>query len=287
MGQKWSSGLSADSSKTDAMCTAMKKYPVLPRSFKNCFPFRIGTTSFIYPDNYLPNVRMLAPCMDEIEILMFESSGPGSLPSPELISGLQKAGEEYSLTYNVHLPTDVSLTDSDSQKRKNAVESIRLFAEKTRPLSPSAFALHLDWTADDSLLHWQKRSALSLAALRDAGIPGPLLAVETLDYPIEYADPLIQEFDLSLCMDMGHLFLYGLDAKKIWEKYARRIPLIHLHGVRGNKDHLGLDCLKKRDADTASAILREYQGVVSIEVFSYPHLLSSLDFFENRIVMNR
>ena len=55
-------------------------YPALPKSYKGIFPFKIGTTSFIYPDGYVQNVKMLAPYLDEIELILFESA-PGSLPT--------------------------------------------------------------------------------------------------------------------------------------------------------------------------------------------------------------
>ena len=55
-------------------------YPPLPKSYKGMFPFKIGTTSFIYPDNYVQNVNMLAPYLDEIELIFFESI-PNSLPT--------------------------------------------------------------------------------------------------------------------------------------------------------------------------------------------------------------
>jgi hypothetical protein len=34
-------------------------YPPLSKSYKGLFPFNIGTTSFIYPDDYVPNEKML------------------------------------------------------------------------------------------------------------------------------------------------------------------------------------------------------------------------------------
>lgn len=54
-------------------------YPTLEKSHKGTFPFRLGTTSFIYPDNYETNVRLLAPYLDEIELLFLEGD-PESLP---------------------------------------------------------------------------------------------------------------------------------------------------------------------------------------------------------------
>ena len=67
-------------------------HPALPKSYKSMFPFKIGTTSFIYPDNYVRNVNMLAPYLDEIELILFENT-PSSLPSKHEIKELFAVGE--------------------------------------------------------------------------------------------------------------------------------------------------------------------------------------------------
>jgi hypothetical protein len=85
-------------------------YPALPKSYKGVYPFKIGTTSFIYPASYTQNVTMLAPYVDEIELLLFESA-PDSLPSIHEIKKLLSLSKEFDLTYNVHLPIDISLSD--------------------------------------------------------------------------------------------------------------------------------------------------------------------------------
>ncbi|MCU0508776.1 MAG: sugar phosphate isomerase/epimerase, partial [Anaerolineae bacterium] len=35
--------------------------------------FRVGTTSYIVPDNILPNVEYLAPLVDDVELVLFET----------------------------------------------------------------------------------------------------------------------------------------------------------------------------------------------------------------------
>ncbi len=227
---------------------------------------------------------MLAPFLDEIEVLMFESRWPDSLPSEQMIAELGQAAEDLGITYNIHLPADVSLSDPDPSMRKHAAETLRMFIRRCRPLSPSAFALHLPCEIPlqdkKDIQQWRKRTADGLALLLDAVADSRVLAVETLMYPFDIADPLIREFDLSVCMDTGHLMLCGFDVKNLWKTYAERIPLMHLHGVRKGKDHLSLDCLSSAQADTIREILKNFKGVVSLEVFSYKHLLPCLEFLE-------
>ena len=73
---------------------------LLPRSLKNCHPFRLGTTSFIYPAGYAENVKLLGPYIDAVEVLAFESRWPDSLPSEADIAELVRLGEEHDLCYN-------------------------------------------------------------------------------------------------------------------------------------------------------------------------------------------
>jgi hypothetical protein len=51
-------------------------------SLKDCFPFRVGTTSYIVPDNLLPNLRYLADRVDDVELVLFESEEFSNMPSP-------------------------------------------------------------------------------------------------------------------------------------------------------------------------------------------------------------
>jgi hypothetical protein len=53
------------------------------------YPFRLGTTSYIIPDDILPNALYLAGKVRDIELILFEvDDGPNNLPSPEVIEEL-------------------------------------------------------------------------------------------------------------------------------------------------------------------------------------------------------
>ena len=261
----------------------MKTYPPLPKSFKNRYSFKLGTTSFIYPDLYIPNVKMLGPYLDEIELLMFESTWPDSLPAESDIEALRRLGEDLKLTYNIHLPTDVSLADEDAAARNRAAETLNKFILRTAPLNPSAYALHIPFTPIPDINIWQDRVAGSLNKLLPSIDNTRRVAVETLDYPFEKIKPFIKQFDLSVCMDIGHLIIHKVDINLFFEEYADRIPLIHLHGVRNGKDHIALDSLSSEHIVSIVNILKDFKGVVSLEVFSYKHLMPSLAFLETII----
>jgi hypothetical protein len=59
--------------------------------------------------------------------------------------------------------------------------------------------------------------------------------------------------------------------------------MIHLHGVKNGKDHLSLDVFEQNRLDKIFSLLKQFAGTVSIEVFSYNHLLDSLAVLERNM----
>jgi sugar phosphate isomerase/epimerase len=258
-------------------------YPFLPKSYKFTFPFKIATTSFIYPDHYVQNINMLAPYLDEIELIFFEST-PNSLPSKEEIGVLLSIANEYDLSYNIHHPLDIFPGAKDRSRRQFAVETIRQIIDLTAPLSPTTHTIHLPYEEIDheneSLKRWQNHICDSMEKLHGTGIGGKMISVETLNYPIEWVDDILMDFNLSVCMDLGHLIIYGFNMKKIFARYHDKTSIIHLHGANDGRDHQALDLLSRSDLKTILDILKRFNGVVSLEVFSYAQLIASLNFLD-------
>ncbi len=258
-------------------------YHNLPKSYKDIYPFKLGTTSFIYPDYYIPNVKMLAPYMDEIELLLFESAKE-CLPSKHEIKTLALLTEEFDTSYNIHLPTDIFLGNPNPSIRHHAVETIIRIIDLTSLLSPSTYTLHLSydepsWQKDD-VIRWQDLICESMMHLLSAGIKAESISIETLMYPFEWADKIINEFNLSVCIDLGHLILKGTDLEAIFEKYCGITSILHIHGVEKSQDHVSLDKLSEKHIGSVMRILKRFTGIVSLEVFSFNNLVASLDFLE-------
>ncbi len=251
---------------------------------KDLFSFRLGTTSFIYPDNIIPNVKKLGPIFDEIELLIFESIPYDVLPSIQDIMELALLAEEFDLTYNIHLPVDVSLTDISKLKRDQAVETIKRVINLVSLLEPATHTLHLEHQGVDSDKDWYKRSFDSVGELAlSIGNPA-IISIETLEYPFKLIEPIIDEYGFSVCLDAGHLIKYGYGIKHIFEKYNDKIPLIHLHGVDFSenpyKDHVALDKTPENKLTDTLEVLKDFHGVVSLEVFNMKNLISSLACLE-------
>jgi len=259
-------------------------FRTLPRSYKKHYPFRIGTTSFIYPAGYTENLARLGPYVDEIEILMFESH-PDSRPTRQLVREIGAQAEELSLTYNIHLPTDLDLTHPDPSRRRSACRILREFIAILLPLAPSVYVLHLpppDGIRTAEHLHrWHSIAAESLRDILSAGIPGRCLALENLFFPYDQLDPLIEAFDLSVCLDTGHLALQAGDLEAFLQKYGPRIAIGHLHGLDDGQDHRALGGLPDHYVALLKNWLQGFHGSVSLEVFAFEPLLESLTYLEH------
>jgi sugar phosphate isomerase/epimerase len=258
-------------------------YPPLPKSYKGIFPFKIGTTSFIYPDSYVQNVKILAPYLDEIELILFEST-PNSLPSKHEIKELFALSNKYDLSFNIHLPLDLSLGTPEPSTRHFAIETIKKVMDLTTSLSPTTYTLHLPYGEIDfeneRIKRWKEHTYNSMDTLCSFGFNSRTISIETLNYPLEWVEEILIDFNLSVCMDLGHLILCGLDMKDVFNRYKNRTSIIHLHGANENQDHQPLDLLSKSNLKTILQILKQFKGIVSIEVFSYDHLNASLNLLE-------
>jgi endonuclease IV len=258
-------------------------YPTLPKSYKGIFPFKIACPSYIYPDAFEKNVAMLAPYLDEIELLLFESSIE-SLPTIKTIKKLFLLAEEFDITYNVHLPIDIYLGDQVQSKRDHAVDTVKKVLDLTSPLTPSTHTLHLEYKdsshAKETVKKWREIISGSMERLIPQWIKGENISIETLMYPFEWVDEIIARFNLSVCIDIGHLILQESELEPIFARYAQTTPIIHLHGVENERAHVSLERISKKNMGSIMRILKRYRGVVSLEVFSYHHLKDSLRFLE-------
>ena len=75
--------------------------------------------------------------------------------------------------------------------------------------------------------------------------------------------------------------VHGYDIQKVFNKYAHRTSIIHLHGVENGRDHTTLERLSEKFIEPVLTILKSFTGIVSLEIFSFENLNSSLKFLEN------
>lgn len=259
-------------------------YPALTKSYKGFYPFTLSTTSFIYPDNYMPNVRLLGPYFDEIELLLFESRDIESLFPKSVVDELNGLAKDLNIKYNIHLPTDISISTRDHHLQQHAVETYQKSIERMLPLNPSTFILHVPYDETDAekptVAKWRDRVRSNLCRFLDGAAEESLISIETLDYPVEFIADIVMDLGLSICMDVGHLIFCGYDVTDVFQRYSSKISSIHLHGVKNNRDHLALNDLAQQYIRPVVEILKRFTGIVSLEMFSFDKLNYSLPVLE-------
>ena len=262
-------------------------YPSLPKCYKNRFPFKLSTTSYIYPDRILQNVVKLAPFVDEIELVLFESGGQDNYPDEAELRNLMNFCLRGEVGFNVHLPIDVFLGNENEEVRFRGVSVVKKVTERTLCLNPSVYTLHFDLRDENGreqpdIETWRKRILRSAGEIIDCGMEPARISIETLSYPFEWIEDIVQEFGFSICLDIGHILTHGQDLKLYLDKYLPKTSIIHLHGFQRGIDHLGIDQLSESVLEMIFTHLRNYHGIVSLEVFSIEDLKRSLVTLEEK-----
>lgn len=229
-------------------------------------------------------MRAVGPFVDEIELILFESN-PESLPTGREVKTLETLSKDLDITYNIHLPLDVYLGSHDDTQRKESIEILNAIFNHTAPLNPTTHTLHLEYNGlpddEENRKRWKSLLFMSFEDFRSEGISGESISIETLSYPLNWLNDIIEEFNLCVCMDVGHLLLTGISLSDMYKKYCDRISIYHVHGVKGGRDHQSVNHLSEATWNELLNMLKRFQGVVSMEVFSLDHLSRSLNAFEN------
>jgi sugar phosphate isomerase/epimerase len=247
------------------------------KSLKGALPFRLGTTSYIIPADILPNLLHLKDRIDDVELVLFESDQCSNLPTESQVDAIAQLGRQSALSYTVHLPLDTRLGSVDETERRASVEKCRRVVSLMCPIEPFAWILHLhgDNPGAHPSLHikkWMKQNRRSLRELLENGPPSRTICVETLDYDFDLVGDLVNAFDLSVCVDIGHLLLGGRDIPGHLNKWMDRARVFHLHGIDPSgcdHHHLGYfpAGVLENLATRLSQLPPSDQRVVTMEVF--------------------
>jgi sugar phosphate isomerase/epimerase len=251
--------------------------------------FRVGTTSYIIPADILPNVRFLAPLIDDVQLVLFETDEYGSnLPDEALRGQLVELGARHAMTYTVHLPLDLRLGAGGEDAASGdgtdvSLVKARRVIDATRDLRPYAYTLHLDGgpllagPSPRELREWQDASREALKVVCGWLDEPKRLCVENVEAwdPDAFA-PVVEALPVSRTIDIGHLWLGGVDPLDHLSRWIDRARVIHLHGVAA-RDHASLVHVADARLDRVMAFLVEhFSGVVTLEVFSEADLATSL-----------
>ncbi len=250
----------------------------------NNLPFRIGTTSYIIPDDLLPNARFLVDKVQDMQLVLFDvADGPNNLPDAATVATLADLAAQHNFTYTVHLISD--LRWDAGAATQPALDQARQVIKLTQALHPWAYLLHLDGkavraleTAPATLAEWQTDCVRALERV-SAWVDDPAcLAVENLEgYPPDFVQPVVMRTRVSRCVDIGHLWLDGYDPLPYLATALPRTRVVHLHGL-AERDHNSLAHMEPSQLDPVVELLLHtpYRGVLTLEVFGEADFASSM-----------
>jgi sugar phosphate isomerase/epimerase len=245
--------------------------------------FRIGTTSYIIPADIIPNARYLAGKVDDIQLILFESED-SSLPSAQDMQVLKEIGEREGVGYSVHFPIDTFLGETEPVRSESAAKHIEI-VDLTAVLEPTVYIVHFNGdraapghgTPSEDMNRWLGNSKKSMEEIiSSTGVSTRKFCVETLAYPFEMVDGIVEALGLSVCIDVGHLVVNGFSTASHLQRYGNRVKSVHLHGAEGGKDHLDLTHLERPVLEAVLDFVEDREVNLTIEVFNEKDLSASL-----------
>lgn len=178
---------------------------------------------------------------------------PNQLFSKECIHELLKLKEKFNLSYSIHLPFwSVDPSSHIDEIRDATVKVMTDLVEKAMALDPITYVLHAtgEFAAEANKMKIttdQKEFLIKFFAnhsrnfvkqliknISQLGVSSKRLALESVKFPFKYSVDMAQEFDTTLCVDVGHILAGYTDdvgLKEAFELSKDRISEIHVHDV--------------------------------------------------------
>jgi len=210
-------------------------------------PAELGPTEFsLDVASTVEHVADLGFCLIELnpDLMVFFPQCL-NLPSVERLRALK---ESRSLSYTVHLPLwSVEPSTPVEAVRRASVEVLVEGVLRMAPLEPEVYVLHATGALAAEFGHmsalepvrpqvmrlFQEQARRSVKTLLDCtGLPSRLVAVETIEFPFELTLELAEEFDLSVCLDTGHVlagYAGDVTVEEALQRTFPRLAEVHLH----------------------------------------------------------
>lgn len=237
-------------------------------------PFRVGTTSYIKPADILTNVRFVAPLVDDVELLCFESDLISPYISKCQLETLRSISLEHDLSYTIHLPVDLDFRESRDSVRTQDIDKVKRCIDHFSSLTPFAFNLHLNEIRDE--VDWEV-TASALCEISHFVAP-QFVCIENTNFNLTPYLPQLDLMGFSRCCDIGHYKLRDED----YLEQLNKAKVVHLHGVEGEMDHRSLKYLNRDELKIIIQLLknRNQEIVMTLEVFCESKLSESLLLLE-------
>jgi sugar phosphate isomerase/epimerase len=262
--------------------------------------FKIGAPSMVFGDDMVENAEQLAEVVNHVEIVLFFTPELHNIPGNKEIHSLKQIQQQHEITYSVHLPASLEFGAKDTYKRDEAIQLATEIGVQTAELDPINTIMHIPFStptlvpvpglyfkSNDSKQwqDWTRRSLESLTTLSENLAKTANLLVENINYSPSFLEPFIKNGLCGLCLDIGHLLLGGESAVDELKKYMDDIEEIHIHGVKGQNEHLCVSELPFSMIRQCVECLqiKNFTGVVNLEIFSPDHLFKSIEVILNAL----
>ncbi|MFO8033452.1 MAG: cobamide remodeling phosphodiesterase CbiR [Desulfohalobiaceae bacterium] len=231
--------------------------------------WKLAAPSFVWPARIGENCLRLEPLVQEVGLVFFDTAGSLEYSAADLPPWLA----ELDLEYHLHLPLDLPWEQGASL----VFDICQRLMQKTDYLAPHLYVLHPP-PQEDLLLEfcrlWSKARNLQRLALEN---------VQGCDLRGFWSR--IEELDLSVCLDLGHLLSYQqhglLQMPGLWS----RTRMLHIYGDLDGHKHSSLQQLSAQGREVLhQALLSTSQETTLVmEVFDPSSLQTSLDIFSTWI----
>ncbi len=168
--------------------------------------------------------------------------------APPAIERLAALKAELGLAYTVHLPLwSVEPSTPLTPVRHGSARALIDVVRAVQPLEPEVYVLHatgalaaefyrmkLPELGRAMLMRQFQAGAMESihTILSETGIPSRQLAIETIEFPLDLTLEMAEKFDLSICLDVGHVlsgFSGDVELFDALELCLPRMAEIHLH----------------------------------------------------------
>lgn len=243
---------------------------------KEChFPFKLSAPSYLYPGGYIENVTRVMDRVDDIQLLLFDSSADDPLFQEGMISTLDYLQTGAGITFSAHMPVRPRITEDFDGRLHSSLAII----QSLQQLDMSSFTFHYDLPEGRE---WETMNAGDIQTLDDTyaeffdairrNHPAIDISLENTATPLSALDRVVERCGISYCADIGHLLFQNRDLDDI-EPRLRKTSVVHLHGAQEVKgklmDHQALTFNRR-----VFQLLENYQGILTIENY-HPSLFHS------------
>ena len=240
-----------------------------------------------------------------------EQLNPGSLQKfiiPSISAFFSKL--PVPLSVSVHLPyLQLNPASPLEEYRQVSVKAMSGVINACRGLDVKKFVIHLTSEFEDSIMFFPieekaKKVLIDIAArqakksisdiLKETKLPPAVFALENLEvFPFDYLYPIVEEFGISVCFDMGHWGLNGFMPEDFLKKFGiNRIGEIHIQDmsekrtdlrttIRNEHRPLGTGILNPAGFFSSLIGNGQFSGPLIIENRSKEDLITSLDYLKS------